>query len=186
MSWKGFTKVVDRASTTLMQKAGAVEKTIDKEYEDEERRFRNLEQKVLKLQKEAKGYLDSVRAMTIAQQRIADTINQFYDENAKLASLGMAYKDAARSLDEEIRGELDKEYRENVLDPLNEYAGYFPEFNEAIKKRQKKLLDYDGQRSRVRKLAEKPSDDVDKLPKVRISVLIILILFLERKAFTGS
>ena len=43
---------------------------------------------------------------------------------------------------------------------------YFPVINEHINKRNKKLLDYDAARSKVRKLTDKPSDDPTKLPKV--------------------
>jgi hypothetical protein len=76
-----------------------------------------LEAKVEKLYKEAKGYLDAVRgsrpqlfqlhcmflAMTIAQQRMAETVNMFYDESSPLAQLGLRYKDSANRLDEEVR-----------------------------------------------------------------------------------
>jgi hypothetical protein len=31
---------MNRATTTVMQSAGAIEKTVDKEFEDEERRFK--------------------------------------------------------------------------------------------------------------------------------------------------
>ena len=44
--------------------------------------------------------------MTIAQQRIADTINQFYDESAALAGCGLRYTEAANTLDEEVRTAL--------------------------------------------------------------------------------
>lgn len=60
----------------------------------------------------------------------------------------------------------DNNYRVTVLDPLGKLIGVFPDFNEAIKKRQKKLLDYDRLRSNVRKLVDKPSDDPSKLPRV--------------------
>lgn len=105
-------------------------------------------------------------AMTIAQQRIADTINQFYDEDAVYAQCGLKYKEAANELDEQVRTAMDQDYRATVLEPLTKFSGYFPVVNEAIKRRQKKLLDFDNFRSRVRKLAEKPSEDVEKLPKV--------------------
>jgi hypothetical protein len=52
-----------------------------------------------------------------------------------------------------------------VLDPISRLCGYFPDINEAIKKRHKKLLDYDAQRAKVRKLVDKPSDDPQKLPR---------------------
>lgn len=37
--------------------------------------------------------------------------------------------------------------------------------NEAIKRRQKKLLDYDSSRAKVRKLIDKPSEDPQRLPR---------------------
>lgn len=89
-----------------MQSAGAVEKTVDKDYEEQEQKFRILETRVENLHREAKGYLDSVRKMTLAQQSISETIDNFYDENAPLAKAARAYKDAMVRMDEEIRGEL--------------------------------------------------------------------------------
>ena len=62
----GFKKAVNRAGTTVMMKTGHVEKTIDRDYEIEERRFRTLESAANKLQKEAKGYLDSLRGTDLA------------------------------------------------------------------------------------------------------------------------
>jgi hypothetical protein len=44
-----------------MMKTGHVEKTIDRDYEIEERRYRTMESAATRLQKEAKGYLDSLR-----------------------------------------------------------------------------------------------------------------------------
>jgi amphiphysin len=48
-----------------MMKTGHVEKTIDRDYEIEERRFRTMESAANRLQKEAKGYLDSLRGMSL-------------------------------------------------------------------------------------------------------------------------
>lgn len=103
---RGISKAVDRASTSLMQKAGFAEKTVDRDFEDEEKRYRTLETKVSRLGKEAKGYLDSVRSLTIAAQRIADTINQFYDDSARLSTTAMCFKNSANELDESVRTAL--------------------------------------------------------------------------------
>jgi amphiphysin len=65
MSWKGFVKGIDRNITSILQSTGSVEKTIDKEYEGEELKLKNLETKLETLHKEAKGYLDAVRATTL-------------------------------------------------------------------------------------------------------------------------
>jgi bridging integrator 3 len=48
-----------------MMKTGHVEKTINRDYEIEERRFRTMESAANRLQKEAKGYLDSLRGMVL-------------------------------------------------------------------------------------------------------------------------
>lgn len=113
-------------------------------------------------------------AMTLAQQRISETLMQFYDETSPLCQLSMKFAETSRHLDQEVRTTMDNEYRVTVLEPLGRLASYFPDINEAIKRRSKKLLDYDSVRSKVRKLVEKPSEDHDKLPKVH-SALFHLI-----------
>ncbi|RUS20604.1 BAR domain-containing protein [Jimgerdemannia flammicorona] len=148
-----------------MQKVGATDKTVDKDYDAELARFRTLEVKTDKLAKEAKGYLDALRAMTASQKRIADTIHHFYDETAPLGLCGSKYKEVVERLDEDCRGELDTSFRTTVLEPLGRFCAYFPDVNEAIKRRQKKLLDYDAIRSKVSKLVDKPSEDPQRLPK---------------------
>ncbi len=52
-----------------------------------------------------------------------------------------------------------------MLEPISRFCAYFPDVNECVKKRQHKLTDYDGLRSRVKKLTEKPDKDVTKLPQ---------------------
>lgn len=47
-----------------MMKTGHVEKTNDRDYSVEERRFRTMEAASNRLQKEARGYLDSLRGAT--------------------------------------------------------------------------------------------------------------------------
>lgn len=61
MSWGGFKKSFNRAGTTLMQRTGQVERTIDSDFQEEVARYKLLEKESLALQKEAKGYLDAMR-----------------------------------------------------------------------------------------------------------------------------
>lgn len=62
------------------------------------------------MHKEAKGYLDAVRATTLSQTRIAETIDQFYDETSPLSKAGKMYKNAVTKMDEEARSELVREF----------------------------------------------------------------------------
>lgn len=61
----GFKKGVNRATTQVMMKTGHVERTNDRDFETELRRYRTMETAANKLQKEAKGYLDSLRGSWI-------------------------------------------------------------------------------------------------------------------------
>ncbi|KAI9677512.1 MAG: BAR adaptor protein Hob3 [Caeruleum heppii] len=165
MSWAGFKKNVNRATTQVMMKTGHVEKTNDRDYEVEERRFRTMESAATRLQKEAKAYLDSLRAMTASQMRIAETIDAFYGDAGTKDGVSRSYKQAVEDLDAETIKALDGPYRTTVLEPISRFCAYFPDINECIKKRNNKLLDYDALRARVKKLAEKPDKDVTKLPR---------------------
>ncbi|KAG8825398.1 hypothetical protein FRC17_008686 [Serendipita sp. 399] len=167
MSWTGFKKGLSRTGTTLMQKTGQVERTIDREFNEEETKYKAYEKEVDKLQKEAKAYLDSMRAMAGSQSRIGDTIDKFYgsaDRTSEGAMAANAYKRSVDELDSSINRELDAPYRTCVLEPLGKMNAYFPVINDTISKRQKKMLDYDSARSKVRKLQDKPSEDPNKLP----------------------
>jgi bridging integrator 3 len=100
-----------------MMKTGHVEKTIDRDYEIEERRFRTMESAANWLQKEAKGYLDSLRgaddsenvltlAMTASQTRIAETIDAFYGEAGTKDNVSAYYRKAVEDLDADTVKEL--------------------------------------------------------------------------------
>ncbi|KKY16554.1 putative bar adaptor protein [Phaeomoniella chlamydospora] len=129
------------------------------------RRFRTMESAANRLQKESKGYLDSLRAMTASQMRIAETIDAFYGDAGTRDGVSRSYKQAVEDLDAETIKALDGPYRTTVLEPISRFCAYFPDINECIKKRNHKLLDYDAMRAKVKKLVEKPDKDVTKLPR---------------------
>ncbi|KAJ4152780.1 hypothetical protein LMH87_009300 [Akanthomyces muscarius] len=165
MSWAGFKKNVNRATTQVMMKTGHVEKTNDRDYEVEERRFKTMEAASLRLQKESKGYLDSLRAMTASQMRIAETIDAFYGDSGASDGVSRSYKQAVEDLDAETIKALDGPYQTTVLEPISRFCAYFPDVNECIKKRAHKLLDYDALRAKVKRLVDKPDKDATKLPR---------------------
>jgi len=147
-----------------MQKTGQVDRTVDSEFAQEEQRYRTLEKSTNLLQKEAKSYLDSIRAMTAAQARLAETIDSFYGDSSDSAMAANAYRRAVGDLESSTARDLDAPFRATVLEPIGKMCSYWPEINKAIEKRNKKLLDYDAARTKARKLVEKPSDDSSKLP----------------------
>ncbi|KAF8871249.1 hypothetical protein CPB84DRAFT_1839140 [Gymnopilus junonius] len=170
MSWAGFKKSVNRAGTTLLQKTGQIERTVDREFADEEAKYRIFEKECQALQKDSKAYWDAMKAMTAAQSRIAETLETFYgaaDRSSEGAMAGHAYKRSVDDLDATFTRELDLPFRTTISEPLGKMNAYFPVVNEHITKRDKKLLDYDSARSRLRKLIDKPSEDPTKLPRAQ-------------------
>lgn len=80
--------------------------------------------------------------MASAQARIAETIDGFYSDNSDAAMAGHAYKRAVEELDTRTARELDAPYRATVLEPVGKLCSYFPEINNTISKRNKKVSNW--------------------------------------------
>lgn len=167
MSWEGFKKAVNRAGTSVIVKD--VDKTIDKDFDVEERRYKTLKTAGTNLQKASKGYLDSLRAVTAAQVNISEIVNNLYEESkqggSQYGNVGSYYLQCVREFDEETVKQIDEPFRETILDPVTKFANYFNEIDEAIKKRSHKKIDYDQCKAKVRRLIDKPAKDAAKLPR---------------------
>lgn len=165
MSWDGFKKALNRTTGAVLVKAA--DKVQDKEYDIEERRYRVLEKAGKALQKETKGYLDSLRSVTASQVSMGETINNLYEDARVLGgvNVGGYYLQAVQEYDTETVKQLDGPFRETVLDPITKFGTYFNEIEEAIKKRAHKKTDYEQCKSKVRRLVDKPAKDASKLPR---------------------
>lgn len=179
MSWEGFKKAINRAGASVAVKD--VDKTIDKDYDVEERRYQTLKTAGINLQKASKGYLDSLRAVTASQVTISEIVSNLYEEAKQgpsmYSNIGNVYSQCVRDLDEETVKQVDGPFRETILDPVTKFAGYFHEIDEAIKKRSHKKLDYDLCKAKVRKLIDKPAKDAGKLPRAEKELAIAKDIF---------
>lgn len=179
MSWDGFKKAVHRAGASVTVKE--VDKTIDKDYDIEERRYKTLKTAGLNLQKASKGYLDSLRAVTASQVTISEIVSNLYEEAKQGASIysnvGTYYSQCVREFDEETVKQVDGPFRETILDPITKFTVYFTEIDEAIKKRAHKKVDYDQCKAKVRKLIDKPAKDAGKLPRAEKELAIAKDIF---------
>lgn len=167
MSWGGFKKAINRAGNSVIIKN--VDKTNDKEFDIEERRYRVLQKAGDALQKESKGYLDSIRAVTAAQVTIAEVISNLYDDSKLISgggyNVGNYYLQSVQDFDGETVKQLDGPFRETVLDPVSKFSNYFKEIDDAIKKRNHKKQDFEAAKAKVRRLIDKPSKDASKVPR---------------------
>ncbi|CAK7901918.1 regulator of cytoskeleton and endocytosis Rvs161p [[Candida] anglica] len=180
MSWEGFKKAVVRAGASVTVKD--VDKTVDKDFDIEERRYKTLKTAGQNLQKSSKGYLDSLRAVTASQVTIAETVSNLYEESKQgggtlYSQVGSYYLQCVRDFDEETVKQVDGPFRETILDPVTKFANYFAEIDEAIKKRTHKKTDYDQCKAKVRKLIDKPAKDAGKLPAAEKELTIAKSIF---------
>lgn len=179
MSWEGFKKAVSRAGASVTVKN--VDKTIDKDFDVEERRYKTLKTAGLNLQKSSKGYLDSLRAVTASQVTIAEIVANLYEEakqgNSLYSNIGSYYTQCVKDFDEETVKQMDGPFRETILDPITKFASYFNEIDEAIKKRSHKKIDYDQCKAKVRKLIDKPAKDAGKLPRAEKELAVAKDIF---------
>lgn len=117
------------------------------------------------LHKAAKAYLDSVRAVTLAQARLANELSSL-NSDSDSERLARQFRDLNASIGEGGRKRFDEAFRAAVLDPVSRYGILFPECESLIRARNERLLDYDAARAKVRKSIDKPSGDAEKLPRV--------------------
>ncbi|CDS10169.1 hypothetical protein LRAMOSA02846 [Lichtheimia ramosa] len=156
----GLKKNLGRAGTSFMQRTGIVDRTVDEEFKLEYEQYKALERKIIRLNKEAKYNMTSMRELSIAKRRIAETLSEFEQQLPSSTSserIMAAYMQVMIWLDEEARLALDAEFRKTILEPLERMCMYFPAVQEAVKHRQKLALDYDAQRAKVRKMIDKSS-----------------------------
>ncbi|KAF6069450.1 BAR domain family protein [Candida albicans] len=165
MSWIGIKKAINRAGTQVMLKTGHIEQTIDKEYEFQEKRYRTMEENSIKLQKNLRLYLDSLRLLTNSQINIAESLNSFYGTNNDKRS---KYYATIKQLNDSCIANLENPYNQTVLNPIARFNSYYIEINEIIKKRHNKLLDYDAMKNKLRKLIENPTTNISPSMKTNI------------------
>lgn len=112
MSWIGIKKAINRAGTQVMLKTGHIEQTVDKEYDFQEKRYRTMEENSIKLQKNLRLYLDSLRLLTNSQINIAESLNSFYGTNNDRSNVSRTGSVSTRNKIPSIHEEEEKEEEE--------------------------------------------------------------------------
>lgn len=165
MSWSGLKKAMNRAGAQVMMKTGQIEQSVDLEYEFEIRRFKMMEEKSQKLQKELKQYLNALRVVSGAQENVSEVLGAYFgrkeyigeEEDANKntnTAIAQEYHQIMKRVNSECIEQLEQPYFQTVINPVARFNSYYIEINEAIKKRNHKQLDYDALRTKVRKLLE--------------------------------
>nr|XP_036669771.1 amphiphysin isoform X3 [Drosophila suzukii] len=162
---KSVQKHAGRAKEKILQNLGKVDCTSDEIFDDHLNNFNRQQASANRLQKEFNNYIRCVRAAQTASKSLMDAVCEIYEPQWTGHEALQAQTGASESLWADFAHKLG----DQVLIPLNTYTGQFPEMKKKVEKRNRKLIDYDGQRHSFQNLqanANKRKDDV-KLTKGR-------------------
>ncbi|KAI8117490.1 hypothetical protein FF38_13334 [Lucilia cuprina] len=162
---KSVQKHAGRAKEKILQNLGKVDRTADEIFDDHLNNFNRQQQNANRLQKEFNNYIRCIRAAQTASKSLMDAIAEIYEPQWSGYDALQAQAQSSESLWQDFAHKL----ADQVLIPLNTYTGQFPEMKKKVEKRNRKLIDYDGQRHSFQSLqanANKRKDDV-KLTKGR-------------------
>ncbi|XP_004444354.2 bridging integrator 2 isoform X2 [Drosophila pseudoobscura] len=162
---KSVQKHAGRAKEKILQNLGKVDRTADEIFDDHLNNFNRQQMSANRLQKEFNNYIRCVRAAQTASKSLMDAVCEIYEPQWSGYEALQAQTGASDSLWADFAHKLG----DQVLIPLNTYTGQFPEMKKKVEKRNRKLIDYDGQRHSFQNLqanANKRKDDV-KLTKGR-------------------
>ncbi|XP_017054130.1 myc box-dependent-interacting protein 1 isoform X3 [Drosophila ficusphila] len=162
---KSVQKHAGRAKEKILQNLGKVDRTADEIFDDHLNNFNRQQASANRLQKEFNNYIRCVRAAQTASKSLMDAVCEIYEPQWSGYDALQAQTGASESLWADFAHKLG----DQVLIPLNTYTGQFPEMKKKVEKRNRKLIDYDGQRHSFQNLqanANKRKDDV-KLTKGR-------------------
>ncbi|XP_030386981.1 amphiphysin isoform X2 [Scaptodrosophila lebanonensis] len=162
---KSVQKHAGRAKEKILQNLGKVDRTADEIFDDHLNNFNRQQASANRLQKEFNNYIRCIRAAQTASKSLMDAVCEIYEPQWSGYEALQAQTAASESLWLDFAHKLG----DQVLIPLNTYTGQFPEMKKKVEKRNRKLIDYDGQRHSFQNLqgnANKRKDDV-KLTKGR-------------------
>ncbi|KAH8254694.1 hypothetical protein KR032_011696, partial [Drosophila birchii] len=149
----------------ILQNLGKVDRTADEIFDDHLNNFNRQQASANRLQKEFNNYIRCVRAAQTASKSLMDAVCEIYEPQWS----GYDALQAQTAASESLWADFAHKLGDQVLIPLNTYTGQFPEMKKKVEKRNRKLIDYDGQRHSFQNLqanANKRKDDV-KLTKGR-------------------
>jgi len=169
MSW--FDKAVQSAKNvkqSVLEKMGLAEKTIDKEFDAMEEKFKKLSSLVEKLIKDSKNWLDITANLHKVATDISVDFDEFYQESAdsEFAPASQIFKRLQDTQNTVTENAMNGKAMD-IVEALKQYSTTFTDLKAKITKRNNILTDYDSLRYDIEKMQKKPPTDPTKLPRAQ-------------------
>ncbi|XP_077978836.1 uncharacterized protein LOC144434256 [Glandiceps talaboti] len=157
-------KKSQRMNQRFSQVTGFGSQTIDENFIEEERRFRDLEKTIKIFVKDVNSYLEKLQESTSSQATVAEDIADYYANQSNLDEVAK-YSRSQRDLANKLYKTYTLFVQQRVVSPLNQLLIMFQGPHKLIQKRFDKLLDYDSVLQKAEKGGHEKKKDEREMAK---------------------
>jgi len=159
---KGLVSITNRTTEKVKERVGRSEETIDVQFNQERDAFELHYKHLKKLSKDLSDYTKSLRAISDAHSAMGTGIAVFYDSGSALYETNQRYLLTVGDIDR-ARQALDETLRLDIVVPVDLYLGQYRTMDKRIDERNRRRLEMDRYRHKVRKFMSHPPDKPEKL-----------------------
>ncbi|XP_022096440.1 dynamin-binding protein-like isoform X2 [Acanthaster planci] len=154
ISLHSIRKKSQRINQRFTQMTGLTTQTVDGEFDQMERRFRNLEKTIRIYVKDINAYLEQLKDATSSEAAVGSDISDYYASQSNLHEVNK-YEAVQRHLANKLYKDYTLFVQQRVISPLNGLLIMFQGPHKLIQKRYDKLLDYDSFSNKLEKNKDK-------------------------------
>ncbi|XP_071795699.1 dynamin-binding protein-like isoform X1 [Asterias amurensis] len=147
-------KKSQRINQRLTQMTGLTTQTVDGDFDQVERRFRNLEKTIRIFVKDVNAYLEQLKDATSSEAAVGSDISDYYASQSNLHEVNK-YEAVQRHLANKLYKDYMLFVQQRVISPLNGLLIMFQGPHKLIAKRYHKLLDFDSHSNKLEKNKDK-------------------------------
>lgn len=155
MAWDKLIQLLNKAGDLIKSPKGM--EVIDNAFDHEEMRYRAMESVLLRLDKEMKYYLESLKLLATVQENMALILAGFHGTQQN--TVAQLYHTAMEDLSKLTINDLEYPYFHTVLGPLEKFNTHCVQLNHAIKKRYWKKADLEAILLKRKELEDFQMDD---------------------------
>ncbi|XP_031562660.1 dynamin-binding protein-like [Actinia tenebrosa] len=153
LNWHSVLKKSSRFNQRITQFTGLVSQTVDKQFNEEEKRFTALEKAVKNLIKNVTAYMEQFQEIGKHQYTNGENIEEYYMEALTCTEVTM-YKSTMTRITDVLLASFMTDVQKLVLSPLNILLSKFQGPQRLILKREHKCLDYDSRSNKIEKIRD--------------------------------
>jgi len=160
----GLSTVAARTKQNVFAKVGKNDETVDIGFKQEHDKFEHNYKILKKLAKEVHDWTKNLRAISDGHRDLGESISGLYDSGSSLWTLNQTNQAACIEIDK-ARQALEEALVADVVTPIDKYLSQYKLIEKRCTERDRRRVDMDRYRLRVKDLQQHAAQDPTKLPK---------------------